>query len=109
MLPPFLYLSRNGGEKLQSPYHRSWGERKKTSSSDISTVPVLAQTSRGRAEQSQDPLVHAKHDGGARHRPHQVGRHAAVQAREALLEPDAPEALHQARVLGPAVGHGRLS
>lgn len=51
-----------------------------------------------RVEQAQDALVHAKHDGRAGHRPHQMRRQAAVQAHQTLLLPHQLEALHQARV-----------
>ena len=98
-----------GKRKLQPPSFRSArDEAKKHQTHPLGNISTRV-LSRRRLKQPQNPLVHAEHDGGARHRPHQVRRHAAVQPREALLEPHPPEALHQARVLGPAVGHGRLS
>lgn len=63
----------------------------------------------GGAKEAQYTLVHAKHDGRAGNGAHKVRRETAVQAHEALLDPDYAEALPEASVLELSVGQGRLS
>lgn len=63
----------------------------------------------GSVEQTEDAFVHAKHDGGAGYGSHEMGSEAAVEAHQALLDPDELEALDQPGVLGQAVLHRRLS
>ena len=61
------------------------------------------------AADAEDAFIHAEHDGSARHRPHQVRSHSAVETGEAFFYPDAAEALDQACVFRLAVGHRGLS
>ncbi len=61
------------------------------------------------AEKPENPLVHAKHNRRTRDGSKEVGGEAAVEADEAFLPPDQPEALDQAGVLVAAVGHRGLS
>lgn len=61
------------------------------------------------AEELENALVHAEHDGGGRDRSHHVRGQTAVQAEEAFLLPDQLEAVDEAGVLWLSVGHRRLS
>lgn len=62
-----------------------------------------------RLQQSQDALVHAKHDGRTWDGPEQVRRHASIETDHALLLGHKLEALNQAGILWSAVRHGRLT
>lgn len=69
---------------------------------------VLKPLSRG-VEESENALIHGKHDGRAGHCSHEMGSQAAVETHETLFNPDELEALNQARVLGQPIVHRRLS
>lgn len=51
-------------------------------------------------EKSEDALIHAEHDRRTGHRTHQMRRQSAVEAHEALLDPDNTEALEETSILG---------
>ena len=65
--------------------------------------------SRFGVKQMENSLVHAKHDGSRRDGSKEVWGETAVQAHDALLAPDEPEALDKPCVLWTAVRHGSLA
>jgi len=61
------------------------------------------------ADEPEDALVHAKHNGCAWYRPEEMGRHASVETSYSFLLEDKLEALGESCVHGFAVGHWTLT